>query len=221
MPSSLPPKRLLWAVRAECPENRKCPQANNGPFSTPGLIPMRQLEPIHTPVTLPRTRAPPALNPQTPRIATPGLDPPALGSPSLLPFRRRPSFPSVAPSAESGTTQPITPSSPPARFRLEGSGQASRTPTAKGTQTDPPEACAVPLEDQTGRAAWRRKSAATLLNRTQISRGAEHRVNRCFPARAASALIFLRTRISEGGKRGILPKGAVPDELKEGFRSKL
>lgn len=213
MPSSLPPKRLLWAVRAECSENRKCPQANNGPFSTPGLIPMRQLEPIHTPVTLPRTRAPPALNPQTPRIATPGLDPPALGSPSLLPFRR--TLRRVGDHAADHT------SSPPARFRLEGSGQTSRTPTAKGTQTDPPEACAVPLEDQTGRAAWRRKSAATLLNRTQISRGAEHRVNRCFPARAASALIFLRTRISEGGKRGILPKGAVPDELKEGFRSKL
>lgn len=73
---------------AGCPENRKCPQANNGPFSTPGLIPMRQLEPIHTQVNLPRTRAPPAIKPQSPRIATPGLDPPALGSPSLPPFRR-------------------------------------------------------------------------------------------------------------------------------------
>lgn len=49
---------------------------------------MSQLEPIHTPVTLPRTRAPPALKPQSPRIATPGLDPPALGSPFLPPFRR-------------------------------------------------------------------------------------------------------------------------------------
>lgn len=112
--------KVCWggAVRAECPENRKCPQANDGPFSTPGLIPMHQLEPIHTPVNLPRTRAPPTLKPQSLRTGTPGLDTPALGSPSL---------PSVASSAESGTTQPTTPSPSPARFRLGGSGQASST----------------------------------------------------------------------------------------------
>lgn len=85
--------------------------------------------------------------------------------------------------------------------------------------TNPPEARAAPLEAKTGRAAWRRKSAATLLNRTQISRRAEHRVNRCLQARATRARIFLRMLIPGGlGERRLLWEGEELDEIKLGSK---
>lgn len=171
-----------WWLRVHNPKVTGC-------SLSPRLIPTRQLEPPHTPGNLPNTRDPTALHTQPSRRepeATPGLNPPALGSWSLPPLRP----PGPGPRSRrhlrprwlgSDGDDPDKPRDQPQQRRPQQTHRQPAPPARSQSRKSRPE----PEEDGHTPQTNADKSRSRAPSQSM------------FPSRAAGARIFLRMRHPE------------------------